>query len=139
MGIDRYFSIVAGDIDQYAILPILYHFGWMEWEELSFDWALVRRLRHVRRHRDLRHVRGRWSIFSRSSIGRTKRPSRWMCSTPFISRVGILPIVTFVLFYQVQTWFTGMLVIDQGLVPPTLETLFPPLFGHPLVTFLIYA
>jgi hypothetical protein len=39
--LDRLFSAIAGEIDQYLVLPLLYHFGWMEWEELSFDWALV--------------------------------------------------------------------------------------------------
>ena len=41
MFLDRFFNTVAGDLDQWLILPVLYHFGWMEWEELSFDWALV--------------------------------------------------------------------------------------------------
>ena len=39
--LDRLFSQLAGYIDQYAILPVLYHFGWMEWDDLSFDWALI--------------------------------------------------------------------------------------------------
>ena len=41
VGLDRFFSIIAGYIDQYVVLPMLYHFGWMAWEELSFDWALI--------------------------------------------------------------------------------------------------
>jgi sterol desaturase/sphingolipid hydroxylase (fatty acid hydroxylase superfamily) len=55
-----------------------------------------------------------------------------------VSRVGVLPVVSFLLFYQIQVWLTGMLV-DNGFIPPTLETLIPPLFGHPLLTFFIYA
>ena len=55
-----------------------------------------------------------------------------------VSRVGVLPVVNFLLFYQLQVWFSGVLV-DQGFIPPTLETLVPALFGHPLLTFLIYA
>ena len=39
--LDRLFNILAGEIDQYLVLPLLYHFGWMQWEELSFDWVLV--------------------------------------------------------------------------------------------------
>src|SRR5258708_13138225 len=39
--LDRLFNALAGEIDQCLVLPVLYHFGWMEWEELSFDWALV--------------------------------------------------------------------------------------------------
>lgn len=39
--LDRLFNALAGEIDQYLVLPLLYHFGWMQWEELSFDWVLV--------------------------------------------------------------------------------------------------
>jgi hypothetical protein len=39
--IDRPFNMLAGVIDQYLVPPLLYHFGWMQLEELSFDWALV--------------------------------------------------------------------------------------------------
>jgi sterol desaturase/sphingolipid hydroxylase (fatty acid hydroxylase superfamily) len=42
------------------------------------------------------------------------------------------------LFYQAQVFVSGVLV-DNGFIPPTLETLIPPLFGHPLLTFFIYA
>jgi sterol desaturase/sphingolipid hydroxylase (fatty acid hydroxylase superfamily) len=56
----------------------------------------------------------------------------------FISRVGLLPLITFVLFYKVQVALNGFLA-DQGWVPPTLERIFPGLLGHQLLTFLIYA
>ncbi|MBV8093470.1 MAG: sterol desaturase family protein, partial [Acetobacteraceae bacterium] len=55
-----------------------------------------------------------------------------------ISRVGILPLFTFVLFYQAQVALTGWLA-DHGYVGPTLERLFPGLLGHPVLTFVIYA
>ena len=137
MGIDRFFSIIAGDIDQYAILPILYHFGWMEWEELSFDCALV-------------CVYGMFAVIVTYAIcwplehffpiehWQNKKAVAVDVLYTFISRVGIIPIISFIVFYQVQTWFTGTLV-SAGFIPPTLETMFPILFGHPLVTFLIYA
>ena len=54
-----------------------------------------------------------------------------------ISRVGLLPLVTFVLFYQVQTALNGWLT-DHGYVPPTLERLFPGLLGQHLLTFFLY-
>jgi sterol desaturase/sphingolipid hydroxylase (fatty acid hydroxylase superfamily) len=137
MGLDRLFSSLAGSLDQYAILPILYHFGWMEWEELSFDWALI-------------CIYGVFAVLATYAVcwplERCFPVERWnnrkaigvdMLYT-FISRVGVLPIVSFLLFYQVQTWFTGTLA-DAGFIPPTLETLIPALFGHPLATFLCYA
>jgi sterol desaturase/sphingolipid hydroxylase (fatty acid hydroxylase superfamily) len=48
-----------------------------------------------------------------------------------------MPLVTFVLFYQLQVWLNGVLT-DQGWVPPTLERLFPVLLGQQALTFLIY-
>ncbi|GLR68128.1 hypothetical protein GCM10010909_28090 [Acidocella aquatica] len=137
MGIDRFFSIIAGEIDQYAILPVLYHFGWMEWEELSFDWALV-------------CVYGMFAVIVTYAIcwplehlfpiehWDNKKAVAVDVFYTFVSRVGVIPVISFLLFYQVQTWFSGMLV-SAGFIPPTLETMFPALFGHPLVTFLCYA
>jgi sterol desaturase/sphingolipid hydroxylase (fatty acid hydroxylase superfamily) len=137
MFLDRFFNSIAGDLDQALILPILYHFGWMEWEELSFDWTLI-------------CIYGMFAVLVTYAVcwplEYFKPVERWpekkavlvdMFYT-LISRVGILPIVNFLLFYQVQVWFTGTLV-DNGFIPPTLETLIPPLFGHPLLTFCAYA
>ncbi len=134
---DRFFSIIAGYIDQYAILPVLYHFGWMEWEELSFDWALV-------------CVYGLFAVLATYAICWPLEAAfpveRWTSKKAvavdvlytLLSRVGIIPIVSFLLFYQLQTSFSGALV-DAGFIPPDLESLFPALFGHPVITFLIYA
>ena len=56
----------------------------------------------------------------------------------FISRVGVLPLVTFVLFYQSQVWLNGWLS-DHGWVPPTLERILPFLLGQHVLTFFLYA
>ena len=55
-----------------------------------------------------------------------------------LSRVGILPLVTFVLFYRAQVAVNGW-IADQGWVPPTLEGLFPFLLGQQVLTFVLYA
>jgi sterol desaturase/sphingolipid hydroxylase (fatty acid hydroxylase superfamily) len=54
-----------------------------------------------------------------------------------IARVGLLPLVTFVLFYALQTRLNGFLT-DHGYVPPTLERWIPGLLGQPTLTFLLY-
>jgi len=54
-----------------------------------------------------------------------------------LNRIGIMPLVTFVLFYQLQVWLSGWLT-DRGWVPPTLEGVFPFLMGHQALTFCIY-
>jgi len=135
--VDRLFSTIAGYIDQNAILPILYHFGWMEWEELSFDWALI-------------CVYGLFAVIVTYAVcwplERLRPVENWPDQKAvavdvlytLVSRVGVIPIVSFLLFYQIQTAFTGA-IVDAGFIPPTLETIIPPLFGHPLITFLAYA
>jgi len=55
-----------------------------------------------------------------------------------LSRVGILPLFTFVLFYRAQVTLNGFLA-DRGFVPPTLERLLPFLLGQPVLTFALYA
>jgi sterol desaturase/sphingolipid hydroxylase (fatty acid hydroxylase superfamily) len=137
MFFDRFFSRIAGDADQWVILPVLFHFGWMEWEELSFDWALV-------------CVYGVFAVLVTYAVCWPLEAAfpveRWASKKAvavdvlytFISRVGVIPIVSFLLFYQVQVVFTGA-IVDAGFIPPDLETLVPALFGHPLVTFLLYA
>ncbi|MDE8344579.1 MAG: sterol desaturase family protein [Acidocella sp.] len=134
---DRFFSIIAGYIDQYAILPVLYRCGWMQWSDLSFDWALV-------------CVYGLFAVLATYAICWPLEAAfpveRWPDKKAvavdvlytLLSRVGIIPVVSFLLFYQVQTAFSGALV-DAGFIPPDLESLIPGLFGHPVVTFLIYA
>jgi sterol desaturase/sphingolipid hydroxylase (fatty acid hydroxylase superfamily) len=137
MGLDQFFSTIAGDLDQWLVLPILYHFGWMEWEELSFDWALV-------------CVYGMFAVVLTYAICWPLEAAypveRWPDKKAvavdvlytILSRVGIIPIVSFLLFYQAQVFCSGALV-NAGFIPPTLETLVPALFGHPVLTFFIYA
>ncbi len=55
-----------------------------------------------------------------------------------LSRVGILPFVTYVLFYRAQVSVSGWMT-DHGWVPPTLEGLFPFLLGQQVLTFVLYA
>jgi sterol desaturase/sphingolipid hydroxylase (fatty acid hydroxylase superfamily) len=137
MFLDRFFSNIAGWLDQALILPVLYRFGWMAWEELSFDWALV-------------CVYGMFAVVVTYAVCWPLEAAfpveRWESRKAvavdviytIINRVGVVPIVSFLLFYQFQVVFTGALV-DNGFIPPTLETVFPALFGHPLVTFFAYA
>jgi sterol desaturase/sphingolipid hydroxylase (fatty acid hydroxylase superfamily) len=135
--LDRFFSQIAGALDQDIILPILYRFGWMRWEEVSFDWALV-------------CVYGFFAVVVTYAICWPLEAAfpveRWPNKKAvavdvfytFLSRVGVIPVVSFLLFYQVQTQFTAA-VVDAGYVPPDLESLIPALFGHPVITFLLYA
>lgn len=137
MFLDRFFSTIAGDIDQWLILPVLYHFGWMEWEELSFDWALV-------------CVYGMFAVILTYAVCWPLEAmfpvERWASrkavavdvAYTILNRVGVVPVVSFLLFYQLQVICSAAL-IDHGFIPPDIELLIPGLFGHPAVTFIIYA
>lgn len=131
------FSTAAGWLQEHVLLPLLYGVGLMQWEEVAFGWALfacygaaqvvltfavclpLERWRPVEHWPDAKAV--------------------WVdVLYTVISRVGLLPLVTFVLFYQLQVGLTGWLA-DYGYVAPTLERLVPALLGHHLLTFFIYA
>jgi len=131
------FDLAAGWLQEHLLIPLLYQLGLMSWEDVSYSWALfavygvmqvgvtfavclpLERWRPVEHWADSRAV---WI-----DVGYT-----------LLSRVGILPLVTFVLFYRAQVWTSGWMA-DQGWVPPTLEGLFPDLLGQQAVTFLLYA
>ncbi|MHB1304261.1 MAG: sterol desaturase family protein [Acidiphilium sp.] len=128
---------VAGWLQQVAVLPVLYRLGLMQWSELSFGWTLVA-------------VYGVVQMLLAYAVcvplERRFPIERWENGKPvlvdmlytFLARVGVLPVMTFVIFYAAQVRLDGFLA-DRGYVPPMLETMFPPLFGHPAVTFVLYA
>ncbi|HQT67030.1 MAG TPA: sterol desaturase family protein [Acetobacteraceae bacterium] len=131
------FNFAAAFLEQNAILPLLYRWGGMQWADLSFGWALVAiygfaqviitfavclPLEYVWPAESWQNGRAVWVDILYTMI----------------SRVGVLPIVSFVLFFQVQAAFGGLLA-DYGYVPPALELLAPWLVGHAVVTFFLYA
>ena len=134
---DTPFLLAAGWLQFHLVLPVLYALGLMRWEEISFGWALfaVYGLVQVVLTYAICVPLERWRPVE-------NWPDRRAVGVDILytllSRVGILPLFTFVLFYQVQVALTGWLV-DQGWTPPMLETLFPFLLGRPIVTFVCYA
>lgn len=131
------FTDLAGWLEQIAVLPVLYRAGLMQWSELSFGWTLVAVYgvtQMILAYAVCVPLEHRYPI------------ERWPSRKPilvdmfytFLARVGVLPIMTFVMFYAAQVQLDGFLA-DRGYVPPMLETLIPPLFGHPAVTFGLYA
>lgn len=137
MGLDRLFSIFAGMMDQILVVPILYYCHWMAWDDLAFEWCLI-------------CVYGLFAVLVTYAVCvplELWRPvERWSSRKhilvdvfyTLLNRVGVVPVITFLLFYQVQSWSTGVLVA-HGFIPPTLESLIPGLLHFPLLTFLLYA
>ncbi len=127
---------IAGWMQEHVLLPLMYQVGLMQWEDISYGWALFA-------------VYGAFQVVVTFAVClplELWRPvEHWPSKRAvivdviytFISRVGLLPLVTFVLFYEAQVALNGYLT-DHGWIPPTLEGIFPVLLGHQLATFFIY-
>ena len=130
-------GLAAGWVQETLLIPLLYQLGLMRWEDVAFGWSLFA-------------VYGACQVVITFAVclplERWRPVERWADSGAdwvdaiytVISRVGALPLVTFVLFYRAQVALNGMLA-DEGWVPPTLERLFPFLLGQQTLTFILYA
>jgi sterol desaturase/sphingolipid hydroxylase (fatty acid hydroxylase superfamily) len=130
------FSAAAGWLHQHALMPVLYAAGMMQWEEIGYGWLL-------------------FALYGVAQVGlmlaicwpmeRWRRLEHWPDHKAehvdilytLLNRIGVMPLVTFVLFYQLQVWLDGFLA-DRGYVPPTLEGAVPWLMGRPWFTFFLY-
>ncbi len=122
------FDLAAGWLEEHLLIPALYQFGLMNWEDVSYGWALFA-------------MYGAAQVVVTFAVclplERWRPVERWPDSHAVwvdvaytvLSRVGILPLVTYVMFYRAQVFVSGWMA-DQGLVPPTLEGLFPVLLGQ---------
>ena len=131
------FDFLAGWIQEHLLIPLLYQSGLMSWEDVSYGWALFA-------------VYGACQVALTLAVcmplERWRPVERWPDQGAVIvdviytllSRVGVLPLFTFVLFYRAQVTLNGW-IADQGWVPPTLERLVPFLLGEQVLTFLVYA
>ncbi len=135
------FAWLAGWIHETFLIPALWRLGWMQWEDVSFMWALFA-------------VYGVLQVIMNCAICMPMeglRPLQRFARKPgaasavtmdviytVIARIGIFPLVSFFGFYEIQSWALGALA-DRGYVPPTLESLMPWLLGMPVVTFFLYA
>ena len=131
------FDLTAGWLQENLLIPVLYQFGLMNWEDVSYGWALFA-------------LYGAAQVIVTFAVclplERWRPVERWPDTSPVwvdvaytvLSRVGILPIVTYVLFYRAQVAVSGF-AADRGWVTPTLEGLFPALLGQQVATFILYA
>jgi sterol desaturase/sphingolipid hydroxylase (fatty acid hydroxylase superfamily) len=131
------FDLIAGWLHETLVIPVLYALGLMRWEDLAHGWSLF-------------VVYGAVQVILTLAIclplERWRPVQRWQDNKAVgvdifytvLSRVGVLPLVTFVLFYQVQVALNGW-ITDHGWIPPMLERVVPGLIGHSLLSFAIYA
>lgn len=131
------FDTIAGFVQEHALIPLLWHLGWIEWEDIAYGWALFAVY-------GLAQVMLMYAVCVPLEWWRPveRWPDQRAVATDVlytvISRVGFLPLIAFVGFYEVQVTLNGWLT-DHGYVPPTLERFVPALLGHPWITFLLYA
>ena len=130
-------GLAAGWLQENLLVPFLYQLGLMRWEDVAFGWALFA-------------IYGVCQVAVTLAVclplERWRPVERWPGQKAvwvdilytLLSRVGVLPLVTFVLFYRVQVSLNGW-VADQGWVVPTLESVVPGLLGQQTLTFLCYA
>ena len=131
------FDLAAGWLQEHALIPALYALGLMNWEDMSYGWALFALY-------GVAQVAVTFAVCL--PLERWRPVERWPDSHAvwvdvaytLLSRVGILPFVTYVLFYRAQVSATGWFA-DQGWVTPTLESLIPLLLGQQALTFVLYA
>jgi sterol desaturase/sphingolipid hydroxylase (fatty acid hydroxylase superfamily) len=130
------FTPLAGWIFEHAVEPALYRADMMQWEDIAYGWLLFA-------------IYGVAQVLVMLAIclplERWRRLEHWPDAHAvgvdifytLLSRIGVMPLVTFVLFYETQVWLSGALT-DAGYVPPTLEGLFPFLLGRQVLTFALY-
>jgi sterol desaturase/sphingolipid hydroxylase (fatty acid hydroxylase superfamily) len=119
-----------------AVQPVFYALGLMDWADDAFDWldfmvfgaiqiiVVVLVCRPLEAWRPVE--RDQQPRFIRTDVLYT-----------LLTRLGLLPMIGFVLFVAAQTRIEGW-IADSGWVPPTLETFVPALREMPLLALAIY-
>ena len=126
----------TGWIFEQLIQPPLYALGLMDWAEDAFDWldfALLGMVTIAVSYLLCRPLES-WRPVEAVTDRRAVRTD--MLYTALV-RLGLLPMIAFVLFASLAAWWEGA-VADSGFIPPTLETLLPWLRDQPFVAFAIY-
>lgn len=132
-----WFDLGAGWLQEHLLIPFLYWSGLMAWEDVSYGWALfaLYGVAQVAVTLAVCLPLERWRPVERWP----SKDAIWVdILYTLLSRVGVLPLVTYVIFYRVQVMTSGWMT-DHGWVPPTLEGLFPFLLGRQALTFVLYA
>lgn len=121
---------------EHAVQPALFALGLMDWAEDAFEWLDFALLGAAT-------ILLSWLICRPLEAWRPVEPvaDRRAVRTDMLytalSRLGILPLLAFVLFASLAAWWEGT-VADSGFVPPTLETFFPALRDNPWLAFGVY-
>jgi sterol desaturase/sphingolipid hydroxylase (fatty acid hydroxylase superfamily) len=130
------YAAAAARIFEGAIQPALYALGLMDWAEDAYEWldfAIFGLLTIIVVYVVCRPLEA-WRPVERWE---SRGPVRTDVIYTLLARLGLLPMIAFVLFATLQARWEGW-VAESGFIPPTLETLLPWLREHPLWALLLY-
>ncbi len=119
-----------------AVQPAMYRLGLMAWAEEAFDWVdffLFGVLQVLVVYLVCRPLEA-WRPVERGQSGPAVRTD---VIYTLLARLGLLPLLGFVLFAAIQVRLEGLLA-DSGWIPPTIEDLWPGLRDAPLLAMAIY-
>jgi len=119
-----------------VVQPAMYELDLMEWSEDAFEWldfALLGAVTILLSWLICRPLEA-WRPVEPVRDGRSVRTDMLYSA---LSRLGVLPLLAFVLFASLAVWWEAALA-DTGFVPPTLESLLPGLRERPWLAFLVY-
>jgi len=125
-----------GWIFETLVQPGLYSLGLMAWAEDAFEWidfALFGLVQILVIYLICRPLEAWQPVEPRSD----RRSIRTDIFYTLLARLGLLPLLAFVMFSSLDARFSGW-VAGSGWVPPTLETLFPILREWPLLALAVY-
>ena len=126
----------SGAIYESTVQPALYAAGLMMWADRTQEWldfALLGIVQIVLVYAVCRPLEAMRPV---EAVTDSKAVWTDVIYT-LLARLGLLPLIAFVLLSSAERWFNGVLA-DADLVPPTLETLFPALREMPLLALLLY-
>ncbi len=126
----------SGALYEGAVQPLLYAIGWMDYADRVQEWldfALLGIVQIVLVYAVCRPLEALRPVEPVTDHGAIRTDVLYT----LLAKLGILPLVAFVLLSSAERTLNGMLA-DTGFVPPTLETLFPALREMPVLALLLY-
>jgi sterol desaturase/sphingolipid hydroxylase (fatty acid hydroxylase superfamily) len=126
----------SGAIFETALQPALYAAGLMMWADRAQEWldfALLGVVQVVLVYAVCRPLEALHPVEPVSDHAAIRTDVLYT----LLARLGLLPLIAFVLLSSAERMLNGLLA-DTGFVPPTLETLFPALHDMPVVALLLY-
>jgi len=127
---------LTGWLFEMGVQPLLFHLGLMAWADDAFEWMefFMFGVVQVVVVAAICLPLERWRPVERWASNRVV----WTDVTyTLLARLGLLPLLGFVLFSGASVWIEGW-IAASGFVPPTLETFLPFLREWPLLALGFY-